>query len=174
MSALSVLYLVLPFPLAFFLHDAEEVLVQHRWMLSHHDTLLRRFPKLNPVITHLCRLDTKAFAIAAFEELLILLVATCYVLVQGYCCMQIWSALFMAFSLHLLVHIGQALLFRGYTPGVVTSLLLLPYSFLGLQSIWCSMTITELLLWGTAGVAFMVVNLMFAHRLGTLLTHSIR
>lgn len=172
MSALSVLYLVLPFPLAFFLHDAEEVLVQHRWMLSHRDTLLRRFPKLNPVITHLCRLDTKAFAVAAFEELLVLLIATCYVLVQGDYCMQIWSALFMAFSLHLLVHIAQAILFRGYIPGIVSSLLLLPYSFLGLQSIWYSMTAMELLLWGTAGVAFMVTNLLFAHRLGTFLTHN--
>lgn len=78
----------------------------------------------------------------------------------------------MAFSLHLLVHIVQAILFRGYIPGIVSSLLLLPYSFLGLQSIWYSMTAMELLLWGTAGVAFMVTNLLFAHRLGTFLTHN--
>ena len=44
MSALSVFYLVLPFPLAFILNDADEVVVQHRWMLKHQDNLSEKFP----------------------------------------------------------------------------------------------------------------------------------
>ena len=111
MSALSVLYLVLSLPVAFILHDAEEVAVQHRWMLAHREALASRFPKLRPMIERLSRLGTTAFAIAATEELVVLVVATCYVLVDGIFSTQIWSVLFLAFSLHLLVHFGQAILF---------------------------------------------------------------
>ena len=111
MSALSVLYLVLSLPVAFILHDAEEVAVQHRWMLAHRESLASRFPKLRTMIEHLSLLGTTAFAIAATEELVVLVVATCYVLVDGIFSTQIWSVLFLAFSLHLLVHFGQAILF---------------------------------------------------------------
>ena len=166
MSSLSILYLVLPFPLAFILHDAEEVMVQHRWMLAHRESLVKTFPKMKPLIEHLCGLNTKAFAIAAFEELAVLLLATGYVLADGIYSMQIWAALFMAFSIHLLVHIGQAIAVRGYVPGIVSTVLLLPYSFSGMQSIRNAMSGLELITWGVVGVIIMVVNLRFAHRLG--------
>jgi len=166
MSALTVLYLVLPFPIAFILHDAEEVVVQHRWMLNHKDVLIARFPKMRKMVEHLSGLTTKSFAIAAIEELVVLLLATGYVLASGAYSMQIWSALFMAFSIHLLVHIGQAFAVRGYVPGLVSSILLLPYAFIGMQSIWNDMSGTELALWCLTGVIIVVVNLRFAHWLG--------
>ena len=166
MSALSVLYLVLSLPIVFILHDTEEVIVQHRWMLAHRESLASRFPKLSPVIGHLSQLGTKAFAIAATEELIVIAVATCYVLVGGICATQIWSALFLAFSLHLLVHFAQAILLQGYVPGVATSLLLLPYSVYGAWSIWLTTSAVEFLLLALCGILFMVANLKFAHWLG--------
>ena len=166
MSALTILGLVLPFPLAFILHDAEEIAVQHRWMLSHKETLVKRYPRLKPMIDHLSYLDTKAFAVAALEELAVLALATAYVLMQGRYAVELWSALFMAFSIHLLVHIGQAIWVRGYVPGVITSLLVLPFASYGVWSIWLSMGKSEMLLWGTVGLAIMVINLRFAHWLG--------
>ena len=166
MSALSVLYLVLSLPIAFILHDAEEVAVQHRWMLAHRESLASRFPKLRPMIEHLSLLGTTAFAIAATEELVVLVVATCYVLVDGIFSTQIWSALFLAFSLHLFIHFGQAILFRGYVPGIVTSLLLLPYSAYGVWSIWLTTSAVEFLLLALCGMVFVAVNLRFAHWLG--------
>ena len=152
MSALSVLYLVLSLPVAFILHDAEEVAVQHRWMLAHRVSLASGFPKLRPMIEHLSLLGTTAFAIAATEELVVLVVATCYVLVDGIFSTQIWSALFLAFSLHLFIHFGQAILFRGYVPGIVTSLLLLPYSAYGVWSIWLTTSAVEFLLLALCGM----------------------
>ncbi|MGN0050449.1 MAG: HXXEE domain-containing protein [Prevotella sp.] len=166
MSALSVLYLVLSLPVAFILHDAEEVAVQHRWMLAHRESLASRFPKLRPLTEHLSQLGTTAFAIAATEELVVLVVATCYVLVDGIFSTQIWSALFLAFSLHLFVHFGQAILFRGYVPGIVTSLLLLPYSAYGVWSIWLTTSAMEFLLLALCGMVFVAANLRFAHWLG--------
>ena len=167
MSALSVLTLVLPFPLLFVIHEAEEVLVQHGWMKAHRADLERRFPWSPNILAHLSRLGRRAFAIAALEELLVLSLATCYVLVGGTCSMQVWSALFMAFSLHLLVHVAQAVAVGGYVPGLATSLLLLPFAAYGLWSIWLAMGCLEFMAWGLAGVAFMVANLRLAHWLGS-------
>lgn len=80
--------------------------------------------------------------------------------------MQLWSALFMAFSLHLLVHLAQAVMVRGYVPGVVTSVLLLPYAAYGIRSILLVMSALELAVWSILGVLIMMVNLRFAHWLG--------
>ena len=144
--------------------------MQHRWMKRHGEVLTRRFPKMRKVIEHLCGLGTWAFEIAALEELLVIVLATCYVLIQGSYCMEIWSALFIALSVHLLVHVCQAVMVRGYVPGLVTSLLLLPYAYFGMESIWYAMSGGEIVLWGKAGIVFMVLNLLFAHRLGQLAT----
>ena len=163
MSALSILYLILPFPLAFILHDAEEIIFQHRWMLRHKDSLNLRFPRLRPLTEPLSGLGTLA---SALEELVIIATAVCYVLVQGQWCLQVWSALFLAFSVHLLVHIAQAAVIRGYVPGLVTSMLLLPYAFFGIRSISFVMSPWEILLLGGAGVIAMAANLAFAHWLG--------
>ena len=166
MSALTVLYIILPFPLAFIIHDTEEIIFQHKWMLRHKESLLQRFPKAKTMIDMLSSLSTKAFAIAAFEELVVILLATAWILADGKFAIEIWSALFIAFSFHLLVHIGQGIMIRGYVPGIVTSILLLPYSYLGMQSIWNYMSITEIILYGLIGIVFMVINLRFAHWLG--------
>ena len=128
MSALSVLYLVLPFPLAFILHDAEEAIVQHRWMLSHRYIFEDKYPRIKPLFKYLSSLDTQSFVIAALEEFVILILCTCYVLIQGNYCVEIWSALFIAFSFHQIVHIMQAIVLRSYVPGLITSVLLIPYS----------------------------------------------
>ena len=168
MSALSILYLVLPLPLAFILHDTEEAIVQHRWMLSHRYIFEDRYPRLKPLYKHLSSLDTQSFVIAAMEEFVILILSTCYVLIQGDYCMEIWSAIFIAFSFHLIVHIMQAIVLRSYVPGLITSVILIPYSYLGIQSIWYAMSGAELFLWGIAGIIFMAINLIFAHWIGKI------
>lgn len=169
MSALSVFILVFSFPVVFILHEVEELIVQRRWMLTHRESLCLRFPKVRHIIDHLSSLNTKAFAIAAIEELFVLIVATCYVLVDGIYSTQVWSALFIAFSFHLFVHFGQAILLRGYVPGVVTSLILLPYSLYGLWSIWLITSGIEFMLLAICGIAFISLNLRFAHWLGMVI-----
>lgn len=164
------LILVLPFPFAFVIHEVEEVVVQHRWMQAHGEALAERFPRFRAVIEHLARLDTKAFSIAALEELVALLLITAYVLVQGRFALWVWSAAFMAFTFHLLVHIGQGIAVRGYVPGLATSLMLSPFAAYGVWSIWLVMGGVEMLSCLVAGVVFMAINLRFAHWLGMRLS----
>ncbi|MGN0233047.1 MAG: HXXEE domain-containing protein [Bacteroidaceae bacterium] len=174
MSALAILYLVLPFPIAFMIHETEEILTQSRWMKKHKASIMERFPQWNRMITHLGNLSNMAFVIAVLEELLLIMAVTCYVLTQGMFALGIWSAVFMAFSLHQLGHISMSLLLRSYTPGLTTSLLLLPYASYGVWSIYLVMSVGQMLVWGFAGVLLMILNLRFAHWVGTKLGKIIR
>lgn len=168
MSALSILILVLPLPLAFIVHDVEEVVFINGWMLRHRSGLVQRFPKMESPLDRLSGLDARGIAIAAAEELLIILLATVYVLVQGPYAREIWVALFIAFSVHLLVQLVQAAVIRSYVPGLVTSVILLPYAFYGLYSIWLAMSWLQIILLGLGGIVLMLANLRFAHWLGSL------
>ena len=158
--------MILSFPLAFLIHDMEEILVQHKWLLAHKEDLLRRFPRFQPMLLHLCSLTPKAFTIAVLEELLMLILATVYYLVGGPYAIEVWTALFLAFSVHLVVHIGQGIMIRGYVPGLITSILLLPYSYYGISSICQEMSYGKLILLGVIGFVAIAVNLWFAHWLG--------
>ena len=115
--------LIISFPLAFLIHDLEEILVQHKWMSAHKEDLLRRFPRLQPMIRHLSSLSTKTFSIAG-------------------------------------------IIIRGYVPGLITSILLLPYSYYGISCICQEMDFGKLILLGVIGFAAIAVNLWFAHWLG--------
>ena len=155
--------MILSFPLAFLIHDLEEILVQHKWMSAHKEDLLRRFPRIKPMIIHISSLNTKAFTIAVIEELVLLLLATAYYLADGSYALEIWAALFVAFSVHLVVHIGQGIIIRDYVPGLITSILLLPYSCYGISYICQEMSSGKLILLGVIGFVAIVVNLWFAH-----------
>ena len=170
MSPLAVLILVLPLPLTFLLHDAEEVAVQHRWMENHSGALRERFPRLRPLLDRLQRLNTKAFALAALEEFIVLLCATACVLADVPFALELWAALFLAFSLHLLLHFGQAVAVRGYVPGLVTSILLSPFAAYGIFCISLVMSPLKMFALAVAGAVFIALNLRFAHWLGLKLT----
>ena len=158
--------MILSFPLAFLIHEMEEILLLHKWMSAHKEDLLRRFPKLQPMILHLSSLNTKAFTIAVMEELVLLLLATAYYLEGGPYAMEVWTALFVAFSVHLVVHVSQGIIIRGYVPGFITSILLLPYSYYGISSSCQEMDCGKLIFLGVIGFIAIAVNLLFAHWLG--------
>lgn len=159
------LFIIL-FPIAFILHDGEEIITQEKWMSKHKESLLIRFPRLKPMIEQLAGLSTKAFAIAALEELLIILLATLDLLLNVAYSFPIWSALFIAFSFHLLIHIGQAIIVRGYIPGIITTILCIPYAFYGVLIIGTFYNGWELVAITILGIVAMLLNLKFAHWLG--------
>lgn len=170
MNAFAILALVLPLPFVFAIHDAEEIAFFHRWMVRNRANLEQRFPSMKGIINHLAMLNTKAFAIAAAEELLVLLAATAYVLADAPYCKEVWMAIFIAFAIHLIVHLAQALVLRAYVPGVATSLLILPYAAYGIYCISLAATIAQMIVLGIAGCAFVIANMLFAHQLALRLS----
>lgn len=166
MSALSVLFLILPLPLLFLIHKTEEAFVEHKWIISHHGELANRFPRLKPFIDHWAGLTTKGFAIATIEEMIVVVFITAYVLVKGPGGLQIWVATFVAFTLHMFIHIVLAFATKGYVPGLVTTVAIMPYCYMGMQSIWHNMDGEEIALWTITGIILAVVNIRFAHKIG--------
>ena len=172
MTAIMGTILYVLFILAFIIHDGEEIAVEHKWLLAHGEALCEKHPKLRRMLNHLRKMNTKAFTIAVLEELILLVVITVYVFCGGPYAIELWTAAFMAFSIHLIVHIGQSIVVRGYVPGLVTSILLLPFSYIGIRSIWNTFSTARLCLWTLIGVLFIAANLAFAHWLGMKLVKT--
>ncbi len=125
-----------------------------------------RFPRIKQIIHHLSNLSAKAFVVAVLEESVMLLLVTLLVIVDGVYGKEIWTAVFLAFSIHLVVHLLQGILVRGYVPGLITSVILLPYSYYCICRICTEFGIGKLALLAIIGFLVMIVNLRFAHWLG--------
>ncbi|MGM9845563.1 MAG: HXXEE domain-containing protein [Muribaculaceae bacterium] len=159
-------------PLTFCVHDAEEALMLQKWLRTHAKTAKQRYAVAARVIKQLSKLSTKAFIIAAVEELAILIIATAYYIAEGPYADYIWIALALAFTLHIVVHLFQAIILRGYVPGVITGVALLPYSLYLWRHILNGYSAAEITLLGISGIAFMAINLVMAHGLGKALARE--
>lgn len=135
MSALSVLYLVLPLPILFFAHRVEEFLTQKRWASQQNDELKGRFPQVLGTIHNLPELNAKGFVALIIVEMIFILLGSILVLVQAPQATLVWSILFTGFSLHLLAHIAQVVIARQYVPGIVSVLISVPYACMGINSL---------------------------------------
>lgn len=135
MSALSVLFFVLPLPILFFAHRVEEFLTQKRWASQQNDELKGRFPQVLGAIHNLPELNAKGFVALIIVEMIFILLGSILVLVQAPQATLIWSILFTGFSLHLLVHIAQVIIARQYVPGIVSVLISVPYACMGINSL---------------------------------------
>lgn len=157
-------------PIVFMMHDFEELIFLKPWLGRNREMLYQRFPALaRKILPHLDRLSTNAFALAVAEEFVLLSVITYTAVLFEY--YYVWFAALAAFTVHLLVHIGQWLVLRRYIPAIVTSLLSLPYCLYTLYLFCRESRIgpAEGLLWSAGGLILMVLNLLLAHRLGTRL-----
>lgn len=115
------------FPIAFMLHDFEEIIFWEAWLRKNGAEVTRRLPAIlkKPV----GKVVEKTTAQAAFSIVLIfgLTVLTTFWAVeyQQYGPFLLASGLFF---IHGFVHLGQAVILRRYVPAVITSaLVILPY-----------------------------------------------
>lgn len=163
MSALTVLFLVLPLPIAFIIHSAEEVIVMRKWLKKHGEALESKFPRAKRLIAHLSQLPTRFYVLTATEEMGWILVATAYVLVGAPHANLLWTAVFMAFAIHLTIHIVKAIAMRSYIPGLATAVLLLPYVGFGFHSVWHAFSALEIIGCSIVGLIAMVSNKVVIH-----------
>ena len=154
------------FPIAFMLHDFEEIIVLPKWMARNANILRTRFPFLKKQIAQLQGLSMPGFVIAVAEEFIIISGVSVYaVLTQHY---FLWMALFLAFGIHLLIHILQFIILKRYIPAIVTSFLCLPYAVYVCSVFYSEeiFTLIEFVFAGVVGLVAMVLNLQLAHVLG--------
>ena len=126
------------FPIAFMLHDFEEIIVLPKWMARNANILRTRFPFLKKQIAQLQGLSMTGFVIAVAEEF------------------------------HLLIHILQFIILKRYIPAIVTSFLCLPYAVYVCSVFYSEeiFTLIEFVFAGVVGLVAMVLNLQLAHVLG--------
>lgn len=148
------------------LHDFEEIIFVKAWITRNRDLIQQRIPKLaDRLLPHFDRLSTPGFALAVAEEFFLINLTTISSLVTNQ--FQLWYALFLAFTVHLLMHIGQGLFFRKYVPGVVTSVLFLPVcGYILYREITSrSLTMTNVGVYLLLGLFVLAVNLLIIHKL---------
>jgi hypothetical protein len=104
------------------IHDFEEIIMMSTWLQKHQGEFHHRFPGLVArLLESSLNRSTAAFALAVAEEFLLLTVFT-VVTVQSEL-YALWTGMLLAYFLHLLIHIGQWIAFRSYTPAILTGLL---------------------------------------------------
>lgn len=151
-------------PFVFMIHELEEIIMSHAWLRRNREKICRRFPFLRDKIDFL---GSPPFILAVAEEFLIITSATVSALVTGgalfwYCCL-------LAFSLHLLLHIGQSIAMKSYIPAIATSILCLPYCIACIATAGRQYSLAENVVMGAASLVLCVVNIWLMHKLTPVL-----
>lgn len=150
-------------PLFFLLHELEEILMVCPWVKKNSAAICRRFPKAERIIRKMEQMTTRKFVVIATEEFLIVSVCT-FVSLQTenltawYCCLA-------AFGIHLIVHIVQFVVWRGYIPAIISTALCLPYCIWAIHETYLFFSLHELFLYTILGTLLGGMNLIGMHRL---------
>jgi hypothetical protein len=157
-------------PIVFMIHDFEEIIFFKKWFNKNKEVLKQRFPSFYPhIFKNFEKKSTAAFAFSVAEEFILLsLITYISIFLDFY---YLWFAALLTFSFHLIVHIFQFLIFRKYTPAIVTSVLILPYCYFAVNQFYnkYNFDFFNLLICLFAGIVVLIINLLFAHKLGELL-----
>lgn len=154
-SVLTVMWLL---PVAFMVHDLEEVVMMQPWYRKNEQFLRARFPRLISSISRTGTMSTPAFALAAGEEFVVLAAIT-FVCVE-YGLYDVWAGFLLGFFLHLVYHVGSFFVMGRYVPYVITSLIAGAYSVLALVALndggylaW-----RQTAIWTAVAIAVIIVN----------------
>lgn len=166
MSALSVLFIVLPILAVSFFHTLEVAFTAKRWVGRHWVSLMNEHPNLLNILFRLSGMNMQAFLIAAGTGFLVVLLSTAALFVGGIWTERIWATVFMAYSVCSLINIVRAVTLKGYVPGLVTSIISIPliaYTAYSLSLVW---PWWEMLLFAILGLVLAVAGHFIAQRIG--------
>lgn len=120
--------LVWLFIVAFVLHDLEEIIWVEPWIKKNRDKVFTKLPTLiKRRVEKIFNITSSQFAVAVLLEFIIFIPFTFIAAEHGnYFFFLAFNTLFF---LHVFTHVGQTIYMRMYTPGVVSSVLIvLPYT----------------------------------------------
>ena len=155
-------------PFVFVIHDFEEIIMFVPWLKKNREEVKRRFPRIDNILRkNHDALSTSAFAVAVLHEFLIIAIITYLSLYfDSY---HWWFGAFAVFSLHLLVHIGQWIIYGKYVPFIIMSILALPYSAYTLIEFLkvTNLTTGQLLFWTMMSIVITIASFFPAFFLAT-------
>lgn len=166
MSALSVLFIVLPILAVSLCHALEVVFTARRWASHHSASSDGAHQSLVNILFRLSGMNMKSFLIAAGACFLAVLLSTAALFAGGLWAELVWTTVFMAYSVCALINLVRAVTLKGYVPGLVTSIISVPliaYAAYSLSLVW---PWWEMLLFAILGLVLALANLYFAQRIG--------
>ena len=166
MSALSVLYIVLPILAVSFCHALEVVFTARRWASHHRASSDEAHQSLVNILFRLSGMNMKSFLIAAGACFLAVLLSTAALFAGGLWAELVWTTVFMAYSVCALISIVRAVTLKGYVPGLVTSIISVPliaYAAYSLSLVW---PWWEMMLFAILGLVLAVAGHFIAQRIG--------
>jgi hypothetical protein len=120
-SRLSLDLVIWMFPVAFLIHDLEEILTTERFSRENRE----RFPKF---LRGIATISTTQF-IVAVVVLLVLTVVAAYLATSSPRELLVLTLTLGMFLVHVVGHIAFPIFFRRYTPGLITAIVIVfPYS----------------------------------------------
>lgn len=166
MSALSVLFIVLPILAASFCHALEVVFTARRWASHHSASSDEAHQSLVNILFRLSGMNMSALVIAAVVGFLAVLLSTAALFAGGLWAELVWTTVFMAYSVCALINLVRAVTLKGYVPGLVTSIISVPliaYAAYSLSLVW---PWWGLLLFAILGLVLAVAGHFIAQRIG--------
>ena len=166
MSALSVLFIVLPLLAVSFCHALEVVFTARRWASHHSASSDEAHQSLVNILFRLSGMNMSALVIAAVVGFLAVLLSTAALFAGGLWAELVWTTVFMAYSVCALISIVRAVTLKGYVPGLVTSIISVPliaYAAYSLSLVW---PWWEILLFAILGLFLAVAGHFIAQRIG--------
>ncbi len=152
------------FPVLFIIHDFEEIIGFGIWGKKNIPVIQKRFPKVGRLFEKMYSLySTEGMALAVLESLLLCVIICLLAVTCGL--YQLWLGAFIAFIIHMFIHIIQSVLWRGYIPALITSILLIPISIFIARGSFQELQYSTLtvIVWSLIGLILIMVNLQFAH-----------
>ena len=166
MSALSVLYIVLPILAVSFCHALEVVFTARRWASHHSASSDEAHQSLVNILFRLSGMNMSALVIAAVVGFLAVLLSTAALFAGGLWAELVWTTVFMAYSVCALINLVRAVTIKGYVPGLVTSIISVPliaYAAYSLSLVW---PWWGMLLFAILGLVLAVAGHFVAQRIG--------
>lgn len=151
------------FPIVFMIHEFEEIIGIKLWFDRNATWVSTTFPILSKKVLCLGQMSTSAFAIAVFEEFILISLVTILALLLQW--NYGWIALFTVFTFHLFIHIIQWVVVRKYIPVIISSILLIPYILWGAKIVLSLFSPKTVLLCFIIALPISVLNLFFIHKL---------
>lgn len=150
-------------PIIFIFHDFEEIIFMKAWINKNNNYLSRRFPKLSQkLLPHFKNITTSSFALGVAEEFVLITAVTIVsYAVNSY---NFWIGIFIVFTLHLIMHIFQAVIVKKYVPAVVTSIICLPLCIYILMMTITLFKINTIIFYSILSLIIAAINLYLIHK----------
>jgi len=151
-------------PITFMFHDFEEIIFLPLWLKKNKDYIINKYPRIGKrIFSRFERISSASFAIAVFEEFIILSGLTFLCVEYNY--YSFFTVLTIVYLIHVIGHVVQSLALKKYIPAVGTAILTGIYNVYTIYIL----NVLDYLNWKFILVTvppvflIMVINIFFAH-----------